>query len=212
MRYLQLGKVYPITSLNNLAGWNHAELAERYLQGGVRFFQVRESALPDSLFYQQLLKIRSLCEPLGAQFLVNDRLDLALAVGADGVHLGQADLPVKVARDLLGKEALIGLSTHNRLQFLEAQSQDIDYVAIGPIFSTSTKQTEDPPLGVATLRQLVTESKHPVVAIGGITLEQATELWAAGADSVAVISDITHHADPAQRVAQYLALARDSSR
>jgi thiamine-phosphate pyrophosphorylase len=208
MRYLQLGKVYPLTSLDNRLGWSHVELVESYLQGGGRFFQVRDTSLSDSSLYQQLLEVRSLCDSLNAQFLINNRVDLALAVQADGVHLGQNDLPVAAARRLLGKEALIGLSTHNRDQFLKAQAQDIDYVALGPLFPTSTKPTENPPVGVETLRALIAESKFPVVAIGGISLERARELWTAGTYSVAVISDITQSADPARRVAQYLNLAQ----
>ncbi len=204
MRHIKLGKVYPITASNNLNGLDHAQLVEQYLEGGIRFLQVREPTLPDSLLYPQLLKIQSLCEPLGAQFLINDRVDLALAARAHGVHLGQDDLPVRVARDLLGKEAIIGLSTHNRQQFLDAQAQDLDYIAMGPIFSTSTKESENPPLGVEALGELIADSRCPVVAIGGISLEKAPQVWTAGADSVAVISDIANAGDPAQRVAQYL--------
>ena len=209
MRQLHLGKVYPITHSNNLNGLSHTQLAKRYLEGGARFFQVREPTLSDSLLYPQLLQIQSLCQPLGAQFLVNDRVDLVLAGGADGVHLGQTDLPVKVARELLGKAALIGLSTHNQDQFLEAQSQDIDYIAIGPIFSTSTKERENPPLGVEAMGRLIADSRYPVVAIGGISLKNAAQVWAAGADSVAVISDIVNAPDPANRVSQYLALGQE---
>jgi thiamine-phosphate pyrophosphorylase len=183
MRHLKLGKVYPITASNNLNGLDHAQLVEQYLKGGSRFLQVREPTLPDSLLYPQLLRIQSLCESLEAQFVINDRADLALAVRAHGVHLGQADLPVRVARDLLGEEAIIGLSTHNRQQFLDAQTQDVDYIAIGPIFSTS---------------------------IGGISLEEAPQVWTSGADSVAVISDLANAADPAQRVSQYLSLGKES--
>jgi len=204
MRHLKLGKVYPITASNNLNGLDHAQLVEQYLKGGTRFLQVREPTLPDSLLYPQLLKIQSLCEPLGAQFLINDRVDLALAAGAHGVHLGQDDLPVRVARDLLGREAIIGLSTHNRQQFLDAQAQDVDYIAMGPVFSTSTKETENPALGVEALGELIADSRYPVVAIGGISLEKAPQVWIAGADSVAVISDIANAEDPAQRVSQYL--------
>ncbi len=210
MRHLKLGKVYPITASNNLNGLDHAQLVEQYLKGGSRFLQVREPTLPDSLLYPQLLRIQSLCESLEAQFVINDRADLALAVRAHGVHLGQADLPVRVARDLLGEEAIIGLSTHNRQQFLDAQTQDVDYIAIGPIFSTSNKETENPPLGVAALGALIADSRYPVVAIGGISLEEAPQVWTAGADSVAVISDLANAADPAQRVSQYLSLGKES--
>ena len=209
MRHLKLGKLYPITASNNLNGLDHAQLVEQYLKGGTLFLQVREPALPASLLYPQLLKIRSLCQPLGAQFLVNDRVDLALAARAHGVHLGQDDLPVQMARDLLGKEAIIGLSTHNRQQFSDAQAQDVDYIAMGPIFSTSSKETENPPLGVEALGELIADSRYPVVAIGGISLEKAPQIWKAGADSVAVISDIANAADPAQRISRYLALAKE---
>ena len=102
MRKLQLGKVYPITNSKNRRGLNHIQLAQEFLEGGVRFFQVREKDLPDLLLYQQLLEIKTQCERYGGQFLVNDRVDLALATGADGVHLGQADLPVEETRKLLG--------------------------------------------------------------------------------------------------------------
>ena len=210
MRHLKLGKVYPITASNTLNGLDHAQLVEQYLQGGSRFLQVREPTLPDSLLYPQLLKIQSLCEPLEAQFLINDRVDLALAVRAHGVHLGQDDLPVRVARDLLGEEAIIGLSTHNRQQFLDAQAQDVDYIAMGPIFSTSTKEADYPPLGVEALGGLIADSRYPVVAIGGISLEKAPQVWMAGADSVAVISDIANSGDPAQRVSHYLSLGKES--
>ncbi len=210
MRHLKLGKVYPITASNNLNGLDHAQLVEQYLKGGSRFLQVREPTLPDSLLYPQLLRIQSLCESLEAQFVINDRADLALAVRAHGVHLGQADLPVRVARDLLGEKAIIGLSTHNRQQFLDAQTQDVDYIAIGPIFSTSTKETENPPLGVEALGALIADSRYPVVAIGGISLEEAPQVWTSGADSVAVISDLANAADPALRVSQYLSLGKES--
>jgi thiamine-phosphate pyrophosphorylase len=210
MRHLHLGKVYPITSLNNRQDWSHVALVERYLQGGGRFFQVRDTSLSDSALYLQLLTVRALCDSLEAQFLVNNRVDLALAVKANGVHLGQDDLSVAAARKLLGNEALIGLSTHTRDQFLKAQQEDIDYVALGPLFPTSTKPTQNPPLGVENFRDLVDQSRFPVVAIGGITLETAQDLWTAGAHSVAVISDITQSADPAERVSQYLTLAHES--
>jgi thiamine-phosphate pyrophosphorylase len=104
----------------------------------------------------------------------------------------------------LGKEAIIGLSTHNRQQFLDAQAQDVDYIAMGPVFSTATKETENPALGVEALGELIADSRYPVVAIGGISLENAPQVWTAGADSVAVISNVANAEDPARRVSQYL--------
>lgn len=209
MRSLQLGKVYPITSLNNRHDWNHAQLAEKYLQGGGNFVQIRDTSLSDSVLYRQLLEVRSLCSSFKGQFLVNNRTDLALAVSANGIHLGQNDLPVKAARKLLGNKALIGLSTHNRYQFQKAQCEDIDYVALGPIFPTSTIPTANPPVGVETFKDLAAESRCPVVAIGGISLERAQELWDAGAHSVAIISDINQSTDVVKRISQYLSLSKN---
>lgn len=207
MRTLKLGKLYPITHSRNRNALNHYQLAKCFLEGGVRFFQVREKLLSDSCLYEQLLQIRALCRTLGAQFVVNDRVDLALAVGADGVHLGQTDLPVQAARRLLGREALIGLSTHNAGQFQEAQQGDIDYVAIGPVFPTSTKQSGPTPLGVETVKTLVAGARHPVVAVGGIDPEKALALWEAGLESVAVVSDIVDSLNPEGQVRRYLELA-----
>lgn len=211
MGQLKLGRVYPITSSKNPQGFSHVELAHQFLDAGLRFFQVREKSIPDSLLHQQLLEIRALCVAKKAQFLVNDRADLALAAKADGLHLGQDDLPVEAARNLLGEEAIIGLSTHNREQFLRAQSQEINYVAIGPVFETSTKITENPSLGVRMIETLVRESRHPVVAIGGISLESAPALWEVGVQSVAVIHDIVAHPRPSQRLRDYVTLAEKIS-
>lgn len=211
MRKLQLGHVYPITGSGNPQGLNHVQLAREFLRSGVRFFQVREKNLPDADLYRQLLEIRRLCNDAGAQLVVNDRVDLALATGADGVHLGQTDLPVETARELLGPQAIIGLSTHDRDQFREAQLRNIDYVAIGPVFATSTKRSAYEPLDLDVIRKLAHESRYPVVAIGGITLETAPLLWEAGAETVAVVSDVVGNADPAGRLLSYLAAARERS-
>lgn len=206
MRPLQLGKVYPITDSGNRNALSHVELGGAFLEGGVRFFQVRDKFLSDRALYKQLLQIKDLCRRYEAQFIVNDRLDLALAAGADGLHLGQPDLPVAVARKWFAK-GVIGVSTHTLQQFQEAQSLDVDYVAIGPVFVTSTKESEYSPLGPEVVRNLISRAKHPVVAIGGINLEAAPLLWEAGVASVAVISDIVNAGDPAARVRQYLEAA-----
>ena len=204
MRPLHLDRLYPITDSRNRHDWNHLELARRFLEGGSRLFQVREKLLSDSTLYRQLVEIRQVCSAASAQFLVNDRVDLALAVGADGVHLGQDDLPVEVARHLLGPDAILGLSTHDRKQFEQAQQLDLDYVAVGPIFPTTSKQSAYPAVGTKQLEQLTAISRFPVVAIGGITLDRAPEVWRAGAAAVAVISDLINTDRPVQQVRHYL--------
>ena len=205
MQNFQLPPVYPITG--SLPGLNHAELAKTLLQAGARFFQVREKDLPDSELYEQLLKIERFCSVSQARFLVNDRVDLALATQAHGVHLGQTDLPVAAARELLGANAILGLSTHSPAQFERALKEDVDYLALGPIFATTSKNSPYPPLGTNLLKQIITNTPVPVVAIGGITLETTPEVWESGAASVAVISDILHAEHPSDRLARYLELA-----
>lgn len=189
--------MYPIAS--------SAESARRYLQGGAPALQFRLKSGSDSAFYAELVRVNRLCRDSGAVLLVNDRVDMALAVGAQGVHLGQDDLPPEEARRLLGSEAIIGLSTHNDLQFESAQSRrDIDYVAIGPIFETATKPSGNPAIGLDGLAALTPRKRFPLVAIGGIDLGSAPSLWRAGVESVAVISDLSRHPDPARRVREYM--------
>jgi thiamine-phosphate pyrophosphorylase len=137
---------------------------------------------------------------------MNDRADVAFLAGASGVHLGQEDLGVEQARAVIGAGKLIGVSTHNLEQFQQAAATSADYVAVGPVFSTSTKPNPDPVVGTDFIRQVRGLTKKPIVAIGGITLERAAEVIQAGADSVAVISDILRAPDPGQRARQYVNL------
>lgn len=206
MAKLQLPPVYPITASSVGTELDHVAQVREFLSSGIRFFQIREKTMDDRRFHSLLLQIRQLCDQASARFVVNDRVDLAIASGADGVHLGQTDLPVKVARQLLGKRAIVGISTHNREQFLKARGLDVDYVAIGPVYETTTKQSPHPPLGPQFIRQIAAIKRHPLVAIGGINLENAASVWKAGADSVAVISDISAARSPAQRISEYLGL------
>jgi thiamine-phosphate diphosphorylase len=140
----------------------------------------------------------------GATFFVNDRPDVAWLAGADGVHVGQDDLGVEQARSLVGELRLVGVSTHNLEQFAKAEATSSDYIAIGPIFETSSKANPDPVVGTETIGRVRPLTKKPIVAIGGIRLEQAADVIEAGADSVAVISDIVAAADPAKKAAQFL--------
>lgn len=196
--------VYPITRARSGKLNDHVELARVFLSAGVPLFQVRERDASDRELLAVLLEIKELTQAYGARFLVNDRVDLALASGANGVHVGQDDLPVPVVRELMGREALIGLSTHNRQQFEEARLLDLDYIALGPAFATTTKDTGYDPLGEELIGELVLQSCHPVVAIGGVSLDNAQRLWDRKVDSVAVISDIVDHPDPGRRIREYL--------
>jgi thiamine-phosphate pyrophosphorylase len=206
MAKLELPPVYPITASLVGTELDHVAQVREFLSSGIRFFQIREKTMDDRRFLSLLLQIRQLCDQASAKFVVNDRVDLAIASGADGVHLGQTDLPVKVARQLLGKKAIVGISTHNREQFLKARGLDVDYVAIGPVYETKTKQSPHPPLGHRFIREVAAIKRHPLVAIGGINLENAASVWKAGAESVAAISDISAAPSPAQRISEYLRL------
>lgn len=204
MQRLKLGRVYPITGSVSGSAKDHVYYAECFMRAGVPLFQVRDKSLEDEAYLGQLTRIRDLSRDRGSLFLVNDRVDLAQACGADGVHLGQTDMPVAEARKLLGPEAVIGISTHTEEQFLGAQELDVDYVAVGPIFPTATKVSPYAPLGVEFLTRMAGRSRFPLVAIGGITIDNALAVWQAGAASVAVISDILCAPVPELRLKEYM--------
>lgn len=180
------------------------ELADELFVAGARLFQYRNKAATG----KELLEVsRLLAEGMGARgarFLVNDRPDVAVLAGASGAHLGQEDMPPEDGRAVLGLSRLLGVSTHNREQFQVAVKTSADYIAVGPIFATGSKQNPDPVVGTALLKELRVLTEKPIVAIGGITLERAGEVIEAGADSVAVISDILGAADPGERTQRFL--------
>ncbi|HZN07207.1 MAG TPA: thiamine phosphate synthase [Pyrinomonadaceae bacterium] len=184
---MQLPRVYPITD-TQISGLSHADQVRLLADGGATFVQLREKNLPALNFYREA---KAAAEISGVRIIVNDRADVALAVKAVGVHLGQDDLPPEAARTLLGDEAIIGYSTHNIVQAQAAASLPVDYIAIGPIFRTTTKANADPEVGLNGLRAVRKAiGDIPLVAIGGITPENAPAVIEAGADSVAVISGL----------------------
>ncbi len=203
-RSLKLDPVYPITDSPSQLGRNHVEQATTFLTAGIRFFQVRDKESEDLDLLQQLLAITDLCDSAGASYLVNDRVDLALASGATGVHLGQTDLPVPVARQILGNEGIIGLSTHSEEQFKNGLGLDLDYIAVGPIFLTRTKVTGYPALGTEILGKFSSRCHLPLVAIGGIFSDNVMDVWRSGADSVAVISAISGAPEPEKKLRQLI--------
>jgi thiamine-phosphate pyrophosphorylase len=188
-----LPKIYPITD-TRLSGISHAEQVEKLIAGGANFIQLREKiALPD-VFYAESQKALQIARYAGVKIIINDRVDIALALKADGVHLGQDDLPPVEARKILGNKAIIGFSTHNTAQALAALKLPVDYIAFGPVFFTSTKNNPDPVTGLEQLkkiRQIIVD--FPLVAIGGINRENYNDVLAAGADSVAMISALVSH-------------------
>ena len=185
---MKLPRIYPLTDVQ-LSGISHAEQVKLLSLGGATLIQLREKRMPAREFYDQAKEAVEEAARRGVQLIVNDRVDVALAVGAHGVHLGQDDMPPEAARGLLGSDALIGYSTHNIEQAVAATKLPIDYLAIGPIFATTTKSDTAPVLGLEGLRTVRRAvGAFPLVAIGGITSANAADVIAAGADSVALIS------------------------
>jgi thiamine-phosphate pyrophosphorylase len=163
--------------------------AEALLTAGARILQLRHKAHFDRGTYADAQRIASMCRESRALFVINDRVDIAMLLDA-AVHVGQDVLPPTDARNLTGPHRIIGFSTHNEHQFRTALKEPIDYVALGPIFATISKQNPDPEVGVEELRRLKPLAQVPVVAIGGITRSTAAQVWAAGADSIAVVGDL----------------------
>jgi thiamine-phosphate pyrophosphorylase len=184
-------------------GWTIPDLARACLDGGARLFQVRGKALGSSELLELASAVVRLARPYGATVIVNDRPDVARLADASGVHVGQDDLTPDDARRIVGEEAIVGVSTHTRDQIAEAVRTTADYIAVGPVFGTDTKDTGYTPVGLDLVGHAAA-SGRPVVAIGGITLARAEAVLAAGATSVAVISDLVSHGDPRVRVRAFV--------
>jgi thiamine-phosphate pyrophosphorylase len=182
-------------------------LAETLAASGVELIQYRNKTASSRHFYEISGQLSSVLGPRGVRLIVNDRPDIALLAGSGGVHVGQDDLGVEDARAICGPEKWVGISTHTLEQLAEADRSSADYIAIGPIFQTATKKNPDPVVGPELLRQARKMTKKPLVAIGGITLERAAEVYRAGADSLAVVRDLTCVPNPAVRAREYLDVA-----
>jgi thiamine-phosphate pyrophosphorylase len=205
MRRLVLPRLYVILDAS-LLKQSEKESAEKLVAAGVQLLQYRNKKASARELLEKSRGIAELVCPQGVTFLVNDRPDVAYLAGASGVHVGQHDLGVEQARAAIGKDKLVGVSTHNLEQFSAAMATSADYVAVGPIFETRTKDNPDPVVGAELVRRARAGTDKPIVAIGGITLERVGEIIAAGADSVAVISDILLALDPAERAAKYISM------
>jgi len=184
------------------------DLAEALAGSGVELIQYRNKTASSRQFFEISRNLSSFLKPRGVRLIVNDRADIALLAGAGGVHVGQEDLAVEDARAICGPDRWVGVSTHTLEQLAAADRTSADYVAFGPIFPTATKKNPDPVVGTGLLRQARQITKKPLVAIGGITLERAAEVYRAGADSLAVIRDLICAPDPGARALEFLAVAR----
>ena len=174
-------------------------------EAGASIFQYRNKTASMKEAYVEALALRQAAAKAGVRFIVNDRCDLALAVDADGVHLGQGDLPLDLARKVMGQNKLIGISTHNPDQVREATAGKPDYLGFGPIFKPYSKQDHDPVVGLEGLRAMRSLTSLPVFAIGGIQIDQVGEVTRFGANGVAVISAIIKAPDISHAVKSFLA-------
>lgn len=188
--------LYMITDRQQTGGRSLITVIEAALRGGVRGFQLREKDLPPRALYPMAQKVRRLTALYGARLLINDRLDVALAVEADGVHLTTTSLPVAVARRLLGPQRLLGVSTHSPVEAREAAKGGADFIVFGPVFFTPSKAAFGQPVGIEALRAARAAVTLPLLAIGGIKSANLEQVMAAGADGIAVISAISAADDP----------------
>ncbi len=192
MSRVALPRLYPILDAGVLlrAGLTIEGFARDLREAGIRFLQYRDKDAPDELLLARAALLRSIFPPSDSCLILNDRVPLVLASGYDGVHVGQQDLSPAAARALLGSETLIGVSTHGESQLMFAADSPAGYVAIGPVYATQSKQDPDPVVGLEGVRAARALTAKPLVAIGGITRANCAAVIAAGADSVAVISEL----------------------
>jgi thiamine-phosphate diphosphorylase len=188
-RWLTLPSLYAILDPEQTQGRSPEMVVHQLLEGGVKMIQLRAKAMSSRDFLELARIVRELTTPFDCKLIVNDRVDIALASAADGVHLGQEDLPLQIGRNLLG-DKIIGISTHTLDQAKEAEENGADYIGFGPMFGTNTKDTGYGARGLEMLAQLKEVVALPIVAIGGITEATVEDVWHAGADAAAMISDI----------------------
>ncbi len=200
---MKLPRLYPILDTESLArrGLSLETAASAFLEGGAGILQIRHKGHWDRQVFAASQVVARLCREAGADLIVNDRADFALLLGA-GLHLGQEDLPPRDARKLMGPDAVIGFSSHNVGQLCAAGGEPVDYVALGPVFATASKRNPDPVVGVEEVRRCRALIEKPLVAIGGITRENAADVLRAGADSLAVIGGLLPEAATAQALRQ----------
>jgi thiamine-phosphate pyrophosphorylase len=206
---LQLPPVYAVLDPDQIPGRNPGEVLRALLAGGARIIQLRAKTLAPGAFLDLARAAKEQIRHSGCRLIINDRTDIALACGADGVHLGQDDLPLAAARKLM-KEKIVGISTHDQEQAREAERGGADYIGFGPIFGTTTKETGYAARGTDMLRLIRNAVKIPIVAIGGIKEGNVTQVWEAGADSAAIISDILGAKEINTKLARIAGLAQSS--
>src|SRR5215469_1596096 len=197
--------LYPVLDLAALNA--NPRLPEMLAESGVLLIQLREKTAPAREIFEASRSLVRRLSSSGVRIIVNDRADIAAMAGAGGVHVGQEDLLAEAARRICGTDRWVGVSTHNLEQFELALATSADYIAVGPIFPTASKANPEPVVGIDFLKAARRLTRKPLVAIGGITIQSAESVYRAGADSVAVISDLLSATSPALKAAEYVGIA-----
>ncbi|MCQ2129959.1 MAG: thiamine phosphate synthase [Bacteroidales bacterium] len=201
-------RLYLVTDRPLSLGRDIDWIVEEAVKGGASMVQLREKDCSTREFIELAAKLKETLKPLGVPLLINDRVDVALAVDADGVHIGQSDMPYETARKLLGPDKIIGLSVENMDDIRVANGLDVDYVGISPVYSTHTKTDTAAPFGLDGLREAVKLSVHPTVAIGGMNMKTAKDVMACGTDGIAVVSAIVSADSPCEAARNLLEIMK----
>lgn len=194
--------VYLVTDRGLCRNRSLQDIVLQAVQGSAAYVQLREKDLSTRDFVEEAIAVKKLLLPFHVPLIINDRLDVALACSADGVHIGQEDMPYATARKLMGEKAIIGLSVETWADVEASQNLDVDYIGVSPVFATPTKTDTKEPWGLEGLRKIKSFSRHPLVAIGGINESNARTVVKAGADCLAVVSAVCSADDPAAAVAK----------
>ncbi len=189
-------KLYLVTDRELSRGRELEWIVAEAVKGGATMVQLREKDIDTREFIELARRLQPILHEAGVPLIINDRVDVALAVDADGVHIGQSDMPYDIARRLLGPEKIIGLSVENLDEVREANSLDVDYIGVSPVYATATKTDTAPPFGLDGLREAVRITRHPAVAIGGMNARTAPDVLKTGVDGIAVVSAICSADDP----------------
>ncbi|HPV71894.1 MAG TPA: thiamine phosphate synthase, partial [Smithellaceae bacterium] len=189
--------IYLVTDRGLCRGRLLLDVVAQAVKGGAACVQLREKEMPTRAFVEEALAVKNILAPHRIPLMINDRIDVALACGADGVHIGQEDMPYETARRLLGPKAIIGLSVETWADVEASRDLDVDYLGVSPVFATPTKTDTKEPWGLEGLRKIKAFSRHPLAAIGGISEANAREVTEAGADCLAVVSAICSAENPA---------------
>lgn len=204
-------KLYLVTDRSLSLGRSLEEVVSQAVEGGVTIVQLREKDTCTGEFIQLAQRLKKILKPYGVPLIINDRVDVALAVDADGVHIGQSDMPYEIARNLLGPDKIIGLSVENMDDIRKANELDVDYIGISPVFATPTKTDTATPFGIDGLREAVRLTVHPTVAIGGMNKNTAADVMKTGCDGIAVVSAISSAEYPAAATAELKSIVMEGN-